>query len=93
MGEECFKASVKEMQRLEDYQKYKISLPLVNWASCLAMDGRYSEAEEMLLGGLADRVEYFGEDDQESFMLVFPAQCGLKLTRIALGAFITDFRM
>ena len=67
-GERCFKRSVQEMKRLDDYRGFKISLPLVNWAYCFTMGGRYSEAEEMLIDGLASRVEEFGENDQESFM-------------------------
>jgi len=56
------------MQRLSDFEEYKISLPLVNRASCHFLSGRFSEAEELLLRGLADRVKYFGENDRESFM-------------------------
>jgi hypothetical protein len=56
------------MNRLDDYKKYKISLPLVNLASCYYLNGDYTEAETLLLEGLADRVEEFGKDDQESFM-------------------------
>lgn len=67
-GEHCFKKSIEEMNRLDDYKKYKISLPLVNLASCYYLNGDYTEAETLLLEGLADRVEEFGKDDQESFM-------------------------
>jgi hypothetical protein len=67
-GEECFKRSVDEMRRLDNYKKYKISLPLVNLASCYFLRGGYTEAELFLLEGLADRVEEFGDNDQESFM-------------------------
>jgi hypothetical protein len=68
------------MQRLNDYENYKISLPLINWASCLVMDARHDEAEEMLLGGLAGRVARFGENDQESFMYVLLRRKVTKLT-------------
>lgn len=67
-GEECFKKSIEEMKRLDNYQKYKISLPLVNLASCYYLNGDYADAEKLLLEGLADRVEEFGKDDRESFM-------------------------
>jgi hypothetical protein len=71
------------MQRLDDYRKFKISLPLVNLATCYIMTGRYAEAEEVLLKGLAERVEEFGEDDQESFMYVLPKLRQRKLTKLA----------
>ena len=67
-GEECFKKSIEEMSGLDDYKKYKISLPLVNLASCNVLNEKYDEAEKLLLKGLADRVEEFGKDDRESFM-------------------------
>lgn len=58
------------MKRVDNFKPYKISLPLVNLASCHCFNERYSEAEEVLLRGLADRIKEFGEDDRESFMLV-----------------------
>lgn len=67
-GEDCFKMSIQEMKLLDNYKKYKISLPLVNLASCHYLNGDYVKAEELLLEGLADRVEEFGIDDRESFM-------------------------
>lgn len=67
-GEECFKQSVEEMMRLDDYKGTKVSLPLVNWASCHFLGGNYAEAEKVLLEGLSDRVEEFGPNDRESFM-------------------------
>lgn len=69
-GEECFQRSVHEMRRLSDFEEYKISLPLVNWASSYILSRRHEEAEEILMKGLADRVETFGENDIESFMQV-----------------------
>jgi hypothetical protein len=56
------------MKRLDDYERYKISLPLVNWASCHFLSGKFIKAEALLLEGLADRVEKYGKNDQESFM-------------------------
>lgn len=67
-GEDCFKMSIQEMKRLDNYKKYKISLPLVNLASCHYLNGDNVQAEKLLLEGLADRVEEFGKDDRESFM-------------------------
>ena len=67
-GEECFRRSIYEMERLEEYEKFKISLPLVNWASVCWLTGRYKEAEEKLLEGLADRMAKFGKNDCESYM-------------------------
>ncbi|KAE9984204.1 Glutamine synthetase [Venturia inaequalis] len=67
-GEDCFKMSIQEMKLLDNYKKYKISLPLVNLASCHYLNGDYVKAEELLLEGLADRVEEFGIDDRESFI-------------------------
>lgn len=67
-GEDCFKMSIQEMKLLDNYKKYKISLPLVNLASCHYLNGDYVQAEKLLLKGLADRVEEFGKDDRESFM-------------------------
>lgn len=67
-GEDCFKMSIQEMKRLDNYKKYKISLPLVNLASCHYLKGDYIQAEKLLLEGLADRAEEFGKDDRESFM-------------------------
>lgn len=67
-GEECFRRSIEEMERLEDFERYQISLPLVNLAYCYSLSGRYTEAEELFLEGLADRIEQFGQDDTESFM-------------------------
>lgn len=67
-GEDCFKMSILEMKRLDNYKKYKISLPLVNLASCHYLNGDYAQAEKLLLEGLADRREEFGVDDRESFM-------------------------
>ncbi|TID16562.1 Glutamine synthetase [Venturia nashicola] len=60
--------SIQEMKRLDDYKKYKISLPLVNLASCHYLNGDYVQAERLLLEGLASRVEEFGKDDRESFI-------------------------
>jgi hypothetical protein len=67
-GEECFRRSIDEMQRLEDFKRYKISLPLVNLAYCHSLSGRYEEAEALFIQGLADRVDQFGQNDEESFM-------------------------
>jgi hypothetical protein len=67
-GEECFRRCILEMERLDDYENFKISLPLVNWGSICWLTGRYDEAEERLLEGLADRIAKFGKNDRESFM-------------------------
>jgi hypothetical protein len=56
------------MERLHDFRRHKISLPLVNLAYCYSLSGRYTEAEELFLEGLADRIEEFGQNDTESFM-------------------------
>jgi hypothetical protein len=56
------------MQSLENYRGYKISLPLVNLAYCHSLSERYDEAVKLFLQGLADRVEQFGQNDEESFM-------------------------
>lgn len=53
---------------MNDFEEYKISLPLVNWASCHILNEKYEDAEELLLKGLGDRVRTFGENDVESFM-------------------------
>jgi hypothetical protein len=47
-AEECFKRSEQEMMRLDDYEVWKTSLPLINWAACALLDGRHTEAEELL---------------------------------------------
>ncbi|QDS73010.1 hypothetical protein FKW77_009080 [Venturia effusa] len=84
-GEDCFKMSIQEMKRLEDYKNYKISLPLVNLASCHYLNGDYAQAEILLLEGLADRVEEFGKDDQESF-ITGRFYHGLAHVKLGLGA-------
>ena len=53
---------------MEDFERYKLSLPLVNRAHCYLASGRFTEAEKTLLEGLADRVAKFGANDEESFM-------------------------
>lgn len=56
------------MKRLDNFEDYKISLPLVNEGYCRCLAGENDVAEEIFLKGLADRLEYFGESDLDSFM-------------------------
>jgi tetratricopeptide (TPR) repeat protein len=67
-GEQCFQKSIAAMKELDDYQEYKISLPLANLACALWLTGRFEEAVQALEEGLAYRAAEFGPDDRESFM-------------------------
>jgi hypothetical protein len=68
IAEECFKRSEEEMERLDDYEPHKISLPLINRAACAVLDKRYAEAEMLLNQALQARIGKFGQNDTESFM-------------------------
>lgn len=67
-GEECFKKSIYCMKQLDNYDPYKISLPLANLAYAYWLTGRFQEAVEALQEGMAYRAQEFGPDDRESFM-------------------------
>jgi len=56
------------MERLDDYEPHKISLPLINRAACAVLDKRYAEAEMLLNQALQARIGKFGQNDTESFM-------------------------
>jgi hypothetical protein len=43
-------------------------LPKVNLGSAFWLRGRYDEAVQVLLEGLAERVAEYGSEDRESFM-------------------------
>lgn len=67
-GEQCFQKSIAVMKQLDDYQEYKISLPLANLGYAFWVTKRYPEAVQALEEGLAYRAAAFGPDDRESFM-------------------------
>jgi tetratricopeptide (TPR) repeat protein len=67
-GQECFQRAADEMRRLENFEEWRISLPLVNLGYCYYFNRDFDRAESILNKGLADRVAKFGENDQESFM-------------------------
>jgi len=67
-GIECFLKSIAAMKQLDNYQPYKISLPLANLGCAYWLTGRFDEAVQTLQEGLEYRAAEFGPDDGESFM-------------------------
>ncbi|KAF1815308.1 TPR-like protein [Eremomyces bilateralis CBS 781.70] len=67
-GEECFQKSISSMEKLDNFEKWQISLPLVNLGFVYWLIGRNSEALDVLLEGLSVRERKFGYNDRESFI-------------------------
>jgi len=67
-GEECFRKAIHTMKRLDDFERFKISLPLVNLGLCWWLAERYEDAVITLEEGLRDREAAFGFNDRESFI-------------------------
>jgi tetratricopeptide (TPR) repeat protein len=67
-AEECFEKSISSMEKLDNYERWQVSLPGVNLGVVYWLTGRYIEALDILLQGLRDREKKFGLNDRESFM-------------------------
>ena len=67
-AEECFEKSISSMEKLDNYERWQVSLPGVNLSVVYWLTGRYTEALDVLLQGLRDREKKFGFNDRESFM-------------------------
>jgi tetratricopeptide (TPR) repeat protein len=67
-AEECFEKSISSMEKLDNYERWQVSLPGVNLGVVYWLTGRYNKALDVLLQGLRDREKKFGFNDRESFM-------------------------
>ncbi|RMZ90251.1 hypothetical protein DV736_g2528, partial [Chaetothyriales sp. CBS 134916] len=67
-GEECFRKSIAEMRRLENFKPTNVSLPIANLGLSYWLQGKHDIALKTLLDGLKEREREFGVDDQESFI-------------------------
>lgn len=67
-GQECFERSIALMQQLDDFEESLVSLPVANLGLAHWLQGRASEAMEVLQKGLQDREAKYGPDDRVSFM-------------------------
>lgn len=65
-GEKCFQCSIATMRLLNNFVKSHISLPIVNMGLSCWLQGRHSEALEILMQGLKAREDAFGVDDRIS---------------------------
>jgi tetratricopeptide (TPR) repeat protein len=68
MAEDCFQKSISSMEKLDNYEKWQVSLPVVNLGMVYWLTKRYSEAIDVLFQGIKDREKKFGYNDTESFM-------------------------
>ncbi|KAF4450028.1 tetratricopeptide repeat domain-containing protein [Fusarium austroafricanum] len=66
-GEESFSTSAKLYEQLPDYTKDKRSLALVNLGLALWLQGKFLEADKVLVLGLTDREDLYGVMDTHSF--------------------------
>lgn len=67
-GQECFERSIALMRQLDDFEEILVSLPMVNLGLAHWLQGRVSEALEVLQKGLLEREAKHGSDDRVSFM-------------------------
>jgi tetratricopeptide (TPR) repeat protein len=67
-AETCFEQSISSMEKLDNYERWQVSLPGVNLGVVYWLTERYTDAVDVLTRGLRDREKKFGSNDQESFM-------------------------
>jgi len=67
-AEDCFEKSINSMEKLDNYERWQVSLPGVNLGVVYWLTERYTEALDVLLQGLRDREKKFGFNDRESFI-------------------------
>jgi tetratricopeptide (TPR) repeat protein len=78
-AEKCFEQSISSMEKLENYERWQVSLPGVNLGVVYWLTGRHADAIDILSRGLRDREKKFGSNDQESFMYVSINPCCVDL--------------
>ncbi|KAF1845081.1 uncharacterized protein K460DRAFT_394818 [Cucurbitaria berberidis CBS 394.84] len=67
-AEKCFEKSISSMEKLDNYERWQVSLPGVNLGVVYWLTERYTDALDILSRGLRDRERKFGFNDQESFI-------------------------
>lgn len=67
-AEDCYRESISSMEKLDNYERWQISLPVVNLGMVYWLTERYWEANDVLFQGIKDREKKFGYNDRESFM-------------------------
>ena len=67
-GESCFLKSIEQIKRLRTYTKSIVSLPLANLGLSYWLQGKFDLAADVLLTGLKERADEFGEDEKGSFI-------------------------
>ncbi|KAF2230784.1 hypothetical protein EV356DRAFT_324935 [Viridothelium virens] len=67
-GEKCFLKAIEEMEKLDNFERTMLSLPLANLGLAYWLQRKYDEALRTLEEGLRDREDAFGLDDRVSFI-------------------------
>ncbi|KAK0122810.1 hypothetical protein ONS96_009843 [Cadophora gregata f. sp. sojae] len=67
-GEVYFQRSIELLQQLDEYEPVLISLPMVNLGYAYWLQGRLSDAADVLEKGVSDREEKYGIQDRISFI-------------------------